>query len=83
MPAGVAELFEEECLDAAAGGHAVAPETRGNHAGVIEDEAVAGLQVGREVGEMPCLMGTAAPVNNEHARVFPPLCGMLGDKLGW
>ena len=78
---GIAQLFGEEDFDAAGVAGAVADEAGLEDAGVVEDEKVAGFEVGREVAEQAVLPGLGAPVEHQHAGAVTLYWGLLGDQF--
>jgi hypothetical protein len=55
---------QQQALDGAAGRHAPSEQPRGEHAGVVDDEEVAGAQVLRQAGDGAVLQ--ARPFPREH-----------------
>ena len=60
--------------------YAVAQQTSRQHTGVVEDQAVAGAQIRRQVEEMPVLRGTGVLIQHQQPGGVTPLDGRLGDK---
>ncbi len=71
---------EEENLHLAAG-DATAVQAGGDHARVVEDQAVAGAQVPGQVGEAAVIEDVTGATQDHHARGRPLRCGPLGDEV--
>jgi hypothetical protein len=56
-------------------------QTRRQHAGVVEDEEIAGAQMGREIAEVIVGGGSAASIDAEHAAGAANRRGVLCDEF--
>ena len=77
---GIAELFGEKNFDAAGVAGAVADEAGFKDAGVVEDEEIGWLEVGREVFKRTVFPGLCFAVEDQHAGAVAVFGGLLGDQ---
>ena len=80
LPHVISPVDEQQYLAGAAARYAVAQQTSRQHTGVVEDQAVAGAQIRRQVEEMPVLRGTGVLIQHQQPGGVTPLDGRLGDK---
>ncbi len=80
-PGVVVVLVEEEGFDAAAGG-ALAEEAGGDDAGVVEDEAIVGMEVLADIVEGAVVDLSGVAVEDEEAGAVAWLDRVLGDAFG-
>ena len=66
----------------ATGGRFLAAQPSSEHAGVIEDQHVAGAEEVAQVGETPVRHLAGRTVKHKEAGAIPGACGRLRDKLG-
>ena len=64
LPAAAAKISEQDDLDSASRGPD-AEKTRRDHSGVVQDQAVTGLKVGRQIIEISVLYPRCGPVKHE------------------
>ena len=75
------QAVEEEDFDFAAGVGLGADEAGGDDPRVVENEGVAGDQVGEQIVEMAVGDGAVDPVQHQQARVVADGCRVLGDEF--
>ena len=61
---------------------AVAQQARGQHAGVVQNQTVAGPEIRRQIKEVPVLPRAGAPVEHQQARRVAPVQRRLRNQLG-
>ena len=83
LPHVVAPIDEQQNFAGAAAGLPMPQQTRRQHPGIVQDQAVAGVQILRQVVEMPVLHRAGALVQHQKAGAVPPLQRRLGDQLLW
>lgn len=66
-----------------AAGGAGGVQPGGDDGGVVAEQAVAALQVFREIMEVPVLQAVLPPMHHEQTRGIAPIGGLLGDKPVW
>ena len=81
FPHVIAFVDEQQYLASTAARHTVSQQPGRQHTGVIQDQAVAGAQVLRQVVEMTVLRLPCRLVQHQQPRTVPPLQRGLGDKL--
>lgn len=84
-PAGAfgIEGTEEEDFHFAGEAGAMTVEAGGDDTGVVEDEAIAGLDVGGEVAEVVVVEGLGRAIEDEHAGIGAAGKGVAGDEFVW
>ena len=60
---------------------AAAVKPGGQHAGIVEDEAIVGFQIGREVAERAIFPRARGAIDDEHPRPGAVGKGFLGDEI--
>ena len=83
LPHVVAPVDKQQNFAGAAAGLPMPQQTRRQHPGIVQDQAVAGVQILRQVVEMPVLHRAGALVQHQQAGAVPPLQRRLGDQLLW
>ena len=81
FPQAVALVPEQQHLHGAHGGHPVSQETRRQHAGVIEHQAVSGVQKIHDFVKMVVSHGAGGAVEGHKAGAVPLFQGCLGNEL--
>ena len=75
-------FFEQQDFKRAAGAGVFSTESRGDDAGIIEDEDIAGAQVAKEVGKFFMFEAGIGAVEDEEAGLISLRRGLLGDEFG-
>ena len=81
FPRLVAPVDQQQHLARAAARQTLAQQPCRKHAGIIEDQAVAGMQILWQVKEVPVLPRAGLLVQHQKPRGVTPLDGGLGDQL--
>ena len=72
---------EQQHLTGAASRQTLPQQTGGQHPGIVQDQAVTGVQEVRQLVEMVMLPGTGVPVQSHEPGTVPPLQRRLGDQF--
>lgn len=75
------ESAEKKDLNFAGAAGTGAKEAGRDDAGIVEDHAIARLQVGREIAELVVMKGLSGSVEDEHAGIGASGEGLTGDEL--
>ena len=81
FPNIVALVDEQQDLARTAARHTVSQQPGRQHPGVVQDQAVAGVQILRQVVKMTVLRLPCRLVQHQQPRTVPPLQRGLGDEL--
>ena len=81
FPHVVAPVDEQQDLTGAAARYAVSQQAGGQHSGIVEDQAVAGMQILRQVEEMPVLRGAGGLIQHQQPGGVPLCDRGLCDQL--
>ena len=81
FPGFLPPVDEQQHLTGAAPRQPLAQQAGGQHPGVVQDQAVAGVQKFRQFIEMVVFPGAGVPVQGHEPGTVPPLQRRLGDQF--
>ena len=83
LPGILSPVNKQQHLTGTAARQTLTQKSGRKHSGIVEDQAVAGMQILRQIKKMPVLPGAAFFIQHQQTRGIPLFNRCLGDQLLW